>query len=211
MLNLIMCIGTWPGPSIITCTSCFQAICVSSPSVASSPIWALVVGVVDAAGAQAVAEAEGHVIGLHDLADVLEVGVEEVLLVMRQAPLGEDRAAAGDDAGHALGRHRDVAQQHAGMDGEVVHALLGLLDQGVAEELPGQVLGLAIDLFQRLVDGHRADGHRGIPHDPLARLVDVLAGGQIHHRVAAPADGPGHLVDFLLDGRGQRASCRCCS
>ena len=40
MLCLIMCIGTWPGPSIITCTSCFHATCVSSPSVASSAICA---------------------------------------------------------------------------------------------------------------------------------------------------------------------------
>ena len=36
MFSLILCIGTWPGPSIITCTSCFQAILVSSPRVFSS-------------------------------------------------------------------------------------------------------------------------------------------------------------------------------
>jgi hypothetical protein len=40
MFSLIMCIGTWPGPSIMTCTSCFQAIWVSSPRVLSSPSWA---------------------------------------------------------------------------------------------------------------------------------------------------------------------------
>ena len=44
-----------------------------------------------------------------------------------------------------------IAQQHARVDGEVIHPLLGLLDQGVAEYLPGQLLGLAIDLLQRLV------------------------------------------------------------
>jgi hypothetical protein len=121
-----------------------------------------------------------------------------------EAPLGEDRAAAADDAGHALGRQRHVAQQHAGVDGEVVHALLGLFDQRVAEDFPGQVFGLAVDLFQRLVDRHGADRHRRVAHDPFARLVDVLAGREIHHRVAAPADGPGHLVDLVLDGRGQR-------
>ena len=37
MFSWIRCMGTWPGPSIITCTSCFQAIFVSSPSVSSSP------------------------------------------------------------------------------------------------------------------------------------------------------------------------------
>ena len=52
----------------------------------------LVVGVGDAARPQAVAEREGDVVGLHDLADLLEVRVEEVLLVVREAPGGHDRA-----------------------------------------------------------------------------------------------------------------------
>ena len=39
--------------------------------------------------------------------------------------------------------------------------------------------------------------------DPLARFVDVLPGGQVHHRVGAPADGPAELFDRsrLLEGR----------
>ena len=163
-----------------------------------------VIGVVDRARTQAVAEAEGDVVGLHDVADFLEVGVEEAFLVVCQAPLGHDRTAAADDAGHAVGGHRDVAQQHAGVDGEVIDALLGLFDQRVAEDFPGQVLGLAVDLLQRLVDRHRADRHGRIADDPFARFVDVLAGGQVHHRVAAPADRPGHFLDFFLNGRAER-------
>ncbi len=89
------------------------------------------------------------------------------------------------------------------MDGEVVHALLGLLDQGVAEQLPGQVFGDAIDLLQRLVDRHRADRHRRVADDPLAGFVNVLAGGQVHHRIRAPADAPGQLGHFFLDGGTQ--------
>ena len=53
-----------------------------------------VVGVGGRAGAQAVAQRERHVILLQQLADFLEMRVEEILLVMRQAPFGEDRAAA---------------------------------------------------------------------------------------------------------------------
>ncbi len=34
--------------------------------------------------------------------------------------------------------------------------------------------------------------------------MDVLAGGEIHHRIAAPADRPRHLVDFFADRRGHR-------
>uniref|UniRef100_A0A0N4ZJL5 NAD-specific glutamate dehydrogenase n=1 Tax=Parastrongyloides trichosuri TaxID=131310 RepID=A0A0N4ZJL5_PARTI len=164
-----------------------------------------VVGVGDRARTQAVAQRKADVVGLHDFADFVEMGVEEVLLVMRQAPLGHDRAAAADDAGHALGGERHVAQQHAGVDGEVVHALLGLLDQGVAEDLPGQCFGAAVDFLQRLVDRHGTDRHRRVADDPLAGLVDVLAGGQVHHRVAAPADRPHQLLHLFGNAGGHRA------
>jgi len=123
---------------------------------------------------------------------------------MSQTPLGHDRTAARDDAGQALGSDRHIGQSHAGMDGEVIDALLRLLDQGVAEQLPGQILGHAIDLFQSLVDRHGADRHRRVAQDPLPGLVDVLAGGQVHQRVAAPARGPGHLLDFLGNRRSDR-------
>ncbi len=119
--------------------------------------------------------------------------------MMREAPLRHDRAAARDDAGHALRGQRNERQAHAGVDREVIDALLGLLDQRVAEELPGEVLGDAANFFERLVDRHRADRHRRIAQDPLARLVDVLAGRKIHDRVRAPADRPDHLLDFLGD------------
>src|SRR5450830_1290389 len=164
-----------------------------------------VVGVGNRARTQAVAQREADVVGLHDFADFVEMGVEEVLFMVRQAPLGHDRTATGNDPGDALGGHRHVAQQHAGVDGEVVDALLGLFDQGVAEQLPGQVLGHAVDLLQGLVDRHGTDRHRRVADDPLAGFMDVLAGGQVHDRVRAPADAPGQLGHFFLDGRTQGA------
>ncbi len=129
------------------------------------------------------------------------MGVEEVLLVVRQAPLGHDGPAAGDDARHPLGRHRHEPEQHAGVHGEVVHPLLRLLHQGVAVRLPGQVLGHTADLLQRLVDRHRADRHRAVPEDPLPGLMDVPAGGEVHHRVGTPEGGPAELLDLVLDDR----------
>ena len=47
--------------------------------------------------------------------------------MVRQAPFGHDRATTGHNAGHTLGGQRHVAQQHTGVDGEVVN--------GVAEDL----------------------------------------------------------------------------
>ena len=123
MFSLIRCMGMWPGPSFMTWQSISQAIFVSSPWVLQFGELGLVVGVGNRAGTQAVAEAERDVVGAHDFADLAEVGVEEILLVMRETPLGHDRAAARDDAGHAVRGQRDVAQQHAGVNGEVIHAL----------------------------------------------------------------------------------------
>ena len=80
--------------------------------------------------------------------------------MMRETPLGHDGATTRDDTRHALGCHRHIAQQHAGMNGEVVNALLGLLNERVAENFPGQVFGLAVDFFERLINRHGTDRHR---------------------------------------------------
>jgi len=163
-----------------------------------------VVGVGNRPRTQAIAQREADVVGLHDFADFVEMGVEEVLFVVRQAPLGHDRTTARHNAGHPLGGQRYIAQQHAGVDGEVVHALLGLFDQGVAEQLPGQVFGHTVDLLQRLVNRHGTNRHRRVADDPLAGFVDVLAGGQVHDRVRTPADAPGQLGHFFFNRRTQR-------
>jgi len=158
-----------------------------------------------ASGPQAIAQAEGHVVGLHDLADVLEVRIEEILAMMRKAPLRHDGPAARHDAGYSLCRERHEAKEHAGVDREIVHPLLRLLHQRVAEDLPGQFLGDAAHLLQRLIDGHGADRYRGIAHDPFPRLVDVLAGGKIHDGIGTPADRPHELFHFFRNAGTYRA------
>ena len=80
--------------------------------------------------------------------------------MVRQAPARHDRAAAGNNAGNTVRGQRHIGQQHAGVHGHVIHALLALFDDGIAENLPRQVLSYAVDLLQRLVDGHGADGDR---------------------------------------------------
>ena len=63
---------------------------------------------------------------------------------------------------------------------------------------------LPLHLLQRLVDRDRADRHRRVADDPLARLVDVVARRQVHHGVGAPARRPAQLVDLLADRRRHR-------
>ena len=108
----------------------------SSPCVLQLRELRLVVRVGDRSGAQAVAERERHVVGAHDLADLAEVRVGEVLLMVRQAPLRHDRSAARDDPGDAARGHRNVTEQHAGVDREVVDALLALLDRACRDRPP---------------------------------------------------------------------------
>ncbi len=161
----------------------------------------LVVRIGNAAGAQAVADGKADIVRGHDLANVVPMGVEEIFLVMGEAPLGEDAAAARDDAGGAPRGEGNEPQQDAGVDGEIIDALLRLLDERVAKNLPGQFLGAAVHFFERLVNRDGADGHGRIAEDPLAGGVDVLAGGEVHHGVGAPFCGPAHFFHLLLDAR----------
>lgn len=87
-----------------------------------------VVGIGNAAGAKAVAEADRDVVGFHDFADFAEMRVEEVFPMVGEAPFRHDGAAARYDAGEAVGGHRHIAQQHARVYGEIVHALFRLFD-----------------------------------------------------------------------------------
>ena len=63
----------------------------------------LVVGIVDRPRTQSITEAEGYIIGLHDLADLLEVGVEKAFPVMGKTPLRHDRSPSRNDSGQASG------------------------------------------------------------------------------------------------------------
>mmetsp|Transcript_18714 Transcript_18714/g.33393 ORF Transcript_18714/g.33393 Transcript_18714/m.33393 type:complete len:243 (-) Transcript_18714:966-1694(-) len=145
-----------------------------------------VVGVLDAAGAEAVADGERDVVLGANVQNLVPVLVGEILLVLQQRQLGVDGAAAADDAGEARGCERDGGEQHAGVDGPVVNPLLRLLHQRLAKQLPRDVLHHAVSLLQALVDGDGADGDGRVAHHPLPRRVDVVAGGEVHDGVRAP-------------------------
>jgi hypothetical protein len=124
-------------------------------------------------------------------------------------PRGHQRSAPADDAGHAVAGQRDVFQQHSGVDGHVVHALLGLMLDHVQQHAGGDVAGVFY-LLDDLVGRHRADGHRAGVDDGLPDAVDVAAGGQVHHRVRAQVDGGVQLLQLVIDlaGDGRVADVR---
>src|ERR1041385_6370668 len=92
------------------------------------------------------------------------------------------------------------------MNGEIVDALLALLHKRVAVDLPGEFFGHASDLLKRLVDRNGADGNGRIADDPFADRMDVTARREVHHGVAAPADGPDELFHFLGHAGGDDRS-----
>src|SRR5690606_38323327 len=69
----------------------------------------LVNGILHTAGTQATTETERHIIGFHDFADFIEMGIEEDFLMMCQTPLRHDRTATRDNAGQTVGRQRYIS------------------------------------------------------------------------------------------------------
>src|SRR5436190_9579924 len=98
--------------------------------------------------------------------------VGEVLLVVREAPFGENRSATRHDAGQTARRERNVTQQHTCVDGEVVNTLLRLFDQRVPIHLPGELVGSSAGLLERLIDWNRSDRYRRVSENPRAGLRD---------------------------------------
>lgn len=77
----------------------------------------------DAPRAETVANGQRDIIGSTDVQNLIPVGVGKVFCVVQQTELGVDGAAARNDPRQTLRRQGDVAQQHAGVDREVVYAL----------------------------------------------------------------------------------------
>ena len=84
-------------------------------------------------------------------------------------------SAAAHYAAQAVVGKVNVLQAYAGMDGEIVHSLLALLDDSVAIDLPCEVFHPSANLFQCLIDGHCAHWDGAVAQYPLAYLVDVVA------------------------------------
>ena len=92
--------------------------------------WLRYVGIGNTAWAQTIAQREGYVVLCHDVADVVEVLIEETLLVVIETPLAHDTTATAHDTTETAISEMHVVATDAGMDGEVVNTLLALLDEG---------------------------------------------------------------------------------
>ena len=127
--------------------------------------------------------------------------VPGILLLVRHHPGAHEGTAAADDAGHAVGRQRQVFLQHPGVERHVVHPLAGLVLHHIEHHARRDVVGV-FDTLHELIDRHGADGHRRGVDDGLADVVDVAAGGQVHDRIGAEVHGSVQLFQLLVDLAG---------
>ena len=160
-----------------------------------------VAGVGEAAGAESVAEREADVVLLENFADGVEILVEEILLFVGAHPLREKRAAAADDSGDAIADQREKFAEHAGVDGHVVDALLGLLFDHFEHDVDVQIFGAA-DAGDGFVNRHGADGNGRCVDDGFADGGNIAAGGEVHHGVGAVVNGAMKLFEFVADMGG---------
>ena len=80
--------------------------------------------------------------------------------MMSQTPFGDDGTATGNDTRHAVGRHRNVAQQETGMNREVIDTLFSLFDQRILINFPCQIFSDTVDFFQCLIHRNGSDRYR---------------------------------------------------
>ena len=104
--------------------------------------------------------------------------------MIRRHPLRQDRPTPAHNPGNALRHHRNVLNQHAGMDRKVVHPLLGLLLDHLEVHVNIQILN-PLHPRKRLIQRHRPDRHRRMPQYLLPNHRNIPTSRQIHHRIGA--------------------------
>ena len=161
-----------------------------------------IVGIVRRPRTQSVSQRDGHIILCQNIANVIKVFVKETLAVMHQAPFAHDAAATAHDTAQPFLGQMHIMAAYTGMDGEVVHSLLALFNQGVAVDFPGEVLHLAVHFLQCLVDGDSTYRNGTVTDNPFARFVDILPGGEVHQRVASPFTAPQSLFHLFFNAGG---------
>ena len=158
-----------------------------------------IIGVGDGAGAETVADRDGYIVGRHNGADIIPVGVQKVFLLMSEAPLGHDGPTTRDDTCHALCSEGNVLKTYAGVDSEIVDSLLGLFNEGVAVQFPGEGFGATTGLFKSLVNGDGSDGYGAVAQNPFSGLMDIFPSREIHKGVASPFTRPAHFLNLFID------------
>ncbi len=137
-----------------------------------------------ASRAHTIAERKAHIMLLENLDNFVKAFVKKVLFLVMLHPVRHQRTAARDDSGDALAYQWYMFPQHAGVDGHIVHALLGLFFNHFEHQVERQIFR-APNSRNRFINRNGSDRHgRGID-DGFANFWNISAGGKIHD-VSAP-------------------------
>ena len=156
--------------------------------------------VVQAAGAEGIPQADGHVELPEDVQHVVKILVEGVLVAGHLHPGKQQGAPPGDDVHLPLvpleGLHRPAVQ--AGVDGHEVHPFLGVGPDHPQEVLGGDLQQVLFQVADGVVHGDGAD-HSGGHFDELpAEGVGLAIVGQVHDGLRPEAQGHADLVHLHL-------------
>ena len=130
-----------------------------------------------------------------DLADLVKVLVEGVLVAGHAHPRKHQRTAAADDVHLALvlADLLDGLAGDAAVQGDKVHAVLCVQTHHIDEVLCSQLCQIALVVDDRIVHRHGADHHRALVGQLLAEGLGVAVAGQVHDGFRAHIDGAHHL------------------
>src|SRR5690348_7804429 len=141
---------------------------------------------------------------LKDFADLVEMFVEEILFLVMAHPNGKKRAAAADDSRDAIAHHGEEFAKHAGVDGHVIHALLGLLFDDFEHDINREIFSAA-HARDGFIDRHGADRDGRSLDDSATDFGNVAARGEIHRSVRSVMDGSMELFELFVNvGSGGR-------
>ena len=160
-----------------------------------------IVGIVDRTRTKSVSQRHRYIIFCQDIANIIEVIVQETFPVMHQAPFTHNTSPATDNTTQAIIGKVYILAADTRMNRKVIHSLLALLNQSVPVDFPCQVFHHAVYFFERLIDGNRADRNGAIADNPLARLVDIFSRREIHQRITAPFATPQCFFHFFVNAR----------
>ena len=156
-------------------------------------------GVVGGPGAHGVAQADGYVMLVQDGQHLVVELVEGVLVAGGLHPGEDERPAAAHDVREAarLAEALDGATVHARMDGDEVHAVLGMRAHHVEEVLCRDGDERLLQIADGVVHRHGTDHRRRLLHEGAPERGRLAAVRQIHDGLGAQFKGHVDLLPFL--------------
>ena len=122
---------------------------------------------------QTVTDGQCHVVTSHDGANTFPTFVHHILFVVNQHPLGQQTSTATDNANQTILDQRQVLLQNAGVNGEVIHALFGLVLQRFQNHGLVQIIKFAPN--NHGINRNGSNGNLAVANQRVAARVKIAA------------------------------------